>query len=379
MPKRVIGMNVFDAAHERLTNLYSEGHRLVVSFSGGKDSGVALEMCVKAAEEVGRLPVDVIMRDEEIMFPGTFEYCERVYARPEIDMHWVIANQPIINIFNREIPYFWTFDPLLNPEEWVRQPPEYAYKIPHPNIEMMTVPERFPPEEGKELIAVLGLRASESRGRNMGIQSAKSCLTQPNSHGVRNMWPIYDMRDGDIWKALYDNGWDFNEAYTVMYRLGLPKNRLRIAPPSMTTAGLSALSLAMKAWPAWFDKVSVRLPGIRSAAMYGRRACEPIRRLDETWEGCFKRTCINEAPAWIAERATRTMETTLEAHSKHSNTPMPESTMCGRCKPIIGSWRGMAKSLYMGDPFSMKDRALPYCEPEQFRDGAGTWGGKPAF
>src|SRR5262245_28576537 len=130
MPRRRLETNVFDAALDRLTSLYAEGHRLVVSFSAGKDSGVCLELAILAARTTGRLPVDVVMRDEEIMYPGTFEYAERVAARPEVRFRWLIAHQPIVNVFDRLSPYFWTFDPLLPPEEWVRQPPAFAETIP---------------------------------------------------------------------------------------------------------------------------------------------------------------------------------------------------------------------------------------------------------
>ena len=103
----MVGMNVFDAAIIRMEDLYREGHRIVVSFSGGKDSGVCLEICRIAATRAKRLPVEVVMRDEEIMPPGTFEYCQRIYDDPDFDMNWIIAGQPIINAFNRENPYWW--------------------------------------------------------------------------------------------------------------------------------------------------------------------------------------------------------------------------------------------------------------------------------
>ena len=66
------GASVFDAAIDRMLVLYEEGHRVIVSFSGGKDSGICLEICRIAATIANRLPVEVAMRDEEIMLPGTF-------------------------------------------------------------------------------------------------------------------------------------------------------------------------------------------------------------------------------------------------------------------------------------------------------------------
>jgi len=379
VPKRVIGLNVLEAATDRLRSLYAEDHRLIISFSAGKDSGVTLELAILAAEAEGRLPVEVIMRYEEIMFPGTFEYAERMYHRRETEFHWVICHQPIINVFAREIPYWWVFDPFLQPEEWVRQPPSFAEVLDTQNIQKMTIPERFPPGEGKRLLAVLGLRASESRGRNMGIHNMKTFITKPNRYGVSNAWPIYDFRDPDIWKAINDHGWDYNQAYDTLYRLGLPKHRLRIAPPTLTSAGLPALKLSMSAWPQWFDKVATRLPGVRTAALFGKRAVEPLRRIGEDWSDTFQRECIDEAPTWIAKRARKWSAFVQSFHARHSTQHFPQIKPCGRCKPAGGSWKALCMALYMGDPFSMKAQELPYMEPDAFREGAGKWEGAPTW
>lgn len=85
--RRLLGTNTFDLGVERMIRVYEDGHEIVVSFSGGKDSTCALEVCIMAAIEADRLPVKVAMRDDEIMVPGVFEYCERVASRPEIEFH----------------------------------------------------------------------------------------------------------------------------------------------------------------------------------------------------------------------------------------------------------------------------------------------------
>ena len=109
MPRKSLATDVWTLAVQRMEAIYSAGHRVVISFSAGKDSGVCLEVCRVAAKATKRLPLEVVMRDDEIMLPGTFEYAERVAAQPDVDFHWLVANQPVINIFNRENPYFWVF------------------------------------------------------------------------------------------------------------------------------------------------------------------------------------------------------------------------------------------------------------------------------
>lgn len=379
MGRTYTGIDVMNASMERLTDAYGEGHRVVVSFSAGKDSGVTLELAILAARDAGRLPVEVVMRDEEIMLPGTFEYAERCAMREETDFHWIYARQPITNAFARGNPYWWVFDEQLQPEEWVRQPPPFAYlREDARNISNLINSTYFPPDEGKDLLVLEGLRASESRNRMFGLYSSGGWKTKEQRGGYRIGRPIYDWSDGDVWKATQDWEWDYNEAYDVLHRFGLSRRSLRIAPPTMRAASISILQIAAKAWPRWFDRVATRCPGTRTAAQFGRRACEPIRRHGETWEACFERTCIEDAPEWIALRANQVRMTNLRRHAAHSSEPLPQASLCPRC-PSLGSWEMLSKNLYMGDPFSFAAKDLPYMEPEFFRAGAGTWGGKPTW
>lgn len=377
--KSILKTNVFEESIKRMEKIYSEGHHIVVSFSGGKDSTAMLEVCMIAARNTGKLPIEVIMRDEEIMFPGTFEYCERIAKRKDIKFYWYIMNQPVVNMFNRACPYFWVFDPLLPKEKWVRQPPDYAIYLKDNSITRMVTPERFPADEGKKIISCIGLRAQESMNRKMGIMSSKGFMTKhPNSCGVYYARPIYDWTDSDVWKIIKDDNLDYNKAYDVMFRLGLPKNLLRIAPPTMAVAGIRNLKVAYQAFPEWFDKVCERLPGVRSAVYFGRRVVEPHRRLGETWEECFHRECIKDAPKWIADRATKLKGGVTKAHQTHSSTEIPQIKRCVRCG-MIGSWKSMAYAMYFGDCFSQKQKFLPEVEPEFFRPGSGKWLGKPTF
>ena len=405
MARRYLANNVFDTAIERVTELMEDGHRIIVSFSAGKDSGCVLETALIAAQMTGYGPIDVVMRDEEILFPGSYEYADRIAQRHgELRFHHFIAKQPIINCFNRPSPYWWVFDDQVAPESWVRLPPHWdeagrpelvdglSYKpstwaegsrvevIPEKHIEAMVTPERFPCAPGKFIVDIIGLRVSESRGRLFGIYSSKGHLTKPRPNGVRKSRPIYDWTDSDVWRAILVNRWDYNDAYNVLHRMGAPRHDLRIAPPTMNAAGTRVLSKAAAAWPRWFDRVQTRCPGVKTAAQFGIRAVTPRRKMDETWEECFKRECIDDAPDWIAERAAVVMRKVLKAHARHSTAGLPEVNACWQCAGDVGSWKNMSTYLYLGDPFAIKTGSmLKAVEPEFFRPGAGVWGGVPAF
>jgi len=374
------GHDVFEEALQRLTELYAGGHTVVVAFSAGKDSGVCLELAIMAARATGRLPVHVSMRDEEVMLPGTFEYAERVAQRPEVAFRWVVANQPIVNVFNRRQPYWWVFDPELQPEQWVRQPPAIATRIDALDITRIISREVYPTPEGKDLYAVIGIRASESQNRRYSVFSAGGHLTKPNAMGTRNCRPIYDWQDSDVWRAVRDNKWDYNHAYDTMIRFNVPLSKMRIAPPTLNGASVFLLEMARKAWPRWFDKVEDRLPGVKTISQFGARAVMPHRRSGETWQDCFMRECINEAPApWIAERSSAVLHAILGIHGHHSTTPLPDVRPCYMCVGNMGAWRSLAMTLYNGDPFALKTNGIggnKPIEPEFFRTGAGSWGGQ---
>lgn len=376
--RRTLEADVIAESLARLVSLYDTGNTVVCSFSAGKDSGVCLELCILAARETGRLPVQVTMRDEEIMLPGTYEYAERVADRPEVEFHWLIAGQPVVNCFDRKEPYWWVFDPAEE-ERWVRRPPERAEWIEEQHIEAISSLDRFPAPPGGRTYAVIGLRASESPNRLQGIWSSGGWLTKhPNGAGVYKARPIYDWQDGDVWKAIKDGGWDYNHCYDVMARAGMALRRQRVAPPTMSPAGIPMLALASRTWPQWFDAVATRCPGIRTAAMFGRRSVEPVRRQGESWSEAYDRTCVREAPEWIAVRARKCRELALKRHSHHSTKDFPEVKQCERCG-TQGSWYRLAMNVYMGDPLGLKTSGLGHLEPEFFREGAGVWGGSPAW
>ena len=63
--KIFLNENVFDKALERLNFLFDEFDQIIVSFSGGKDSTLTMEMALKVAEERNRLPLKVMLLGQE--------------------------------------------------------------------------------------------------------------------------------------------------------------------------------------------------------------------------------------------------------------------------------------------------------------------------
>lgn len=242
-------------------------------------------------------------------------------------------------------------------------------------------PVDFPPPAGKNLAVVMGVRGSESRKRNMIIHMSGGAMSGSKVKNEVHFRPIYDWTTKDVWLAVKEKGWDYNSAYDTMTRFGFKRERQRIAPPTMTTHGIDLLQMAFKAWPSWADRLAERLPGVRLAAKYGRRALQPVRRNNETWEEAYQRLNIDDAPEWIKPRAEQYREVSLRGHAKHSNEPIMEVIACPTCLMGKMSWERMTSDMYLGDPFLLETGVmeLGYVEPEFFRTGSGVWGGKPIW
>ncbi|MEM5373183.1 phage portal protein [Paraburkholderia azotifigens] len=69
LDRRYVGKSVYDAALDRMRLLYARFDRIVVSFSGGKDSTVVLQLALQVARETGRLPLEAHFYDEECISP----------------------------------------------------------------------------------------------------------------------------------------------------------------------------------------------------------------------------------------------------------------------------------------------------------------------
>ena len=107
--------------------------------------------------------------------------------------------------------------------------------------------------------------------------------------------------------------------------------------------------------------------------LFGEDALMPQRRQGETWEDCFWRECVHEAPDWIAVRAVEAIEAAIKQHEGHgSYGTFPQVKLCPWCT-LLGSWKDAAVKLYSGDPglvtVSLQSILLPMA-PMYFRKGA---------
>lgn len=264
--------NVYDAALNRMRWLFDEfDNNIAVSFSGGKDSTVTLELALLVAEERDCLPLKVFWLDQECEYEATVDYIRYIASRPEIDFRWY---QVPFRLFNAASNVNTWMNVWGEGEEWVREREPDSI---HVNdfgtdrfVELMhAIGDRLVPGG----CVVAGVRMEESPMRRAGLVGAATYkwatwgTKKPSNHVV--MHPIYDWTHKDIWKAIHDGEWRYNAMYDHMYRYGIKVNMMRVSNYHHETA-VHSLFFLQEIEPQTWSKATKRVAGISTVGHIGR-------------------------------------------------------------------------------------------------------------
>lgn len=122
--------NVYELAQERLKVIFNEFDNIYVSFSGGKDSGVLLNMCIDYIRRNNlKIRLGVFHMDYEIQYKMTIDYVDRILE----------ANKDILDVYRVCVPFrvstctsmyqsFWRPWEDNKKDIWVRSMPKKAMK-----------------------------------------------------------------------------------------------------------------------------------------------------------------------------------------------------------------------------------------------------------
>ncbi|CDD48972.1 DUF3440 domain-containing protein [Phocaeicola sp.] len=279
--------NVYDLTQERLSVLFKEFDNVYVSFSGGKDSGVLLNLCIDYIRRHQlHIKLGVFFMDYEVQYTHTIEFVNRMLEQ----------NKDILEVYRICVPFkvrtstsmyqhYWRpWDERLR-DIWVREMPDGVmtaddFSFFHDKMWDYEFQLRFAAwlHEKKKAVrtaCLVGIRTQESYNRWRTIYGGlkqqlyhKYQWSSKIANDVYNLYPIYDWKTTDIWTANGKFGWDYNRLYDLYYYAGVSLERQRVASPFISEA-IESLRLYKVIEPDMWGKMIGRVNGVNFSALYG--------------------------------------------------------------------------------------------------------------
>lgn len=335
MKRQYLETNVYENLQARLRFIFEEFDNIYVSFSGGKDSGLLLNLVLDFQKKFyPDRKIGVFHQDFEAQYSVTTEYVERTFKRIENDVepYWVCLPMATRTALSSYEMYWYPWDDKKE-ECWVRPMPQHDYVINLENNPITTYRYRMHQEDlakqfgrwyriahdGGSTICLLGIRAEESMQRYSGFINKKYGYKKQCwiSQQFKNVWcgsPLYDWSMSDIWHANFKFGYDYNRLYDLYYMAGLQPSQMRVASPFNDYAKES-LNLYRIIDPEIWVKLVARVRGVNFGSIYGKTKAMGYHNITlpegHTWKS-FTLFLLDTLPARTRNNYIRKFKTSID-------------------------------------------------------------------
>lgn len=304
--------NVYEALQKRLQYIFQEFDNIYLSFSGGKDSGLLLNLVLDFQQKYyPDKTIGIFHQDFEAQYTVTTEYIERTFERikDKVEPYWVCLPMATRNALSSYQMYWYPWDDTKE-DSWVRSMPDKEYVINLSNNPISTYKYKMHQEDlakqfgrwyrishgNKKTVCLLGLRAEESLQRYSGFLNKKygyngECWISKQFKDVWCASPLYDWSINDVWHANYLFNYDYNHLYDLYYKTGLTVSQMRVASP-FNDYSKDSLNLYRVIDPKIWVKLVGRVQGANFACIYGKTKAMGYRNVTlpegHTWESYTK-------------------------------------------------------------------------------------------
>lgn len=308
--KKYLDINVYDAAQARISYIFEEFDNVLVAFSGGKDSGVLLNMAYDYAKKTQQLnKFSYYFLDYEAQYAETIKYVSNEFNRlNDVNRYWLALPNSVPSTTSMTTGYW---EPWNEKEKniWTREMPSDDYVVNQHNVPWDYVigtddyvaqkdfTKWFSSKHGRTAV-LIGIRADESLDRFRAIKSKNKVNNYKDTNymvkkdkNTINAYPIYDWSTEDIWIANANNAYPYNHLYDIFYQAGVNINQMRVASPFLSE-GMESLKYYQIIEPNTWAKMLGRVNGVNFAGLYGGTTAMGWKSIvlpkGQTWQSYLK-------------------------------------------------------------------------------------------